>query len=264
MIPVEGRPVGPREDALADADTRRRALEDLDTTLLVEAAAGSGKTTLLLGRVVALVRAGRARLSEIAAITFTEKAAADLRMRLRTALERAGLHAALRDLEAARIGTIHAFAGTLLRERPVEAGVDPGFTVADPLTAGLLLDATWERWLPESLSGPEAQGVGPAAGLEAVRRAIELGVPLATLRELAYALVDERDRLEGLPGPAPDPEPPDALDAAVRAEIARLEALALRHAKEPQDRAVQTVRALADWARQTAALPETERVHALL
>ena len=56
---------------LADQGARRRALEDLDTTFLVEAAAGSGKTTLLLGRIVNLVRSGRARLAEIAAVTFT-------------------------------------------------------------------------------------------------------------------------------------------------------------------------------------------------
>jgi len=277
------RSLGPRGGETLDADARRRAVEDLDTTLLVEAAAGSGKTTLLLGRIVALVRAGRARLAEIAAVTFTEKAAAELRMRLRAVLEGAGLHEALRDLEAARIGTIHAFAATLLRERPVEAGVDPGFTVADPLTASLLLDAAWERWLPESLSEPDPRGaegepaadgavppldepVEPraAAGAEAVRRAIELGVPLGTLRELAYALADERDRLDGLPGPMPDPEPAAALDAWLRGEIARLQALVTAQARDPADRAAGAVAALADWARQTAALPEGDRVHALL
>ena len=128
-----GRPIRDPAAPLVDHDARRRALEDLDTTFLVEAAAGSGKTTLLLGRIVNLVRSGRARLAEIAAVTFTEKAAADLRVRLRGELARAGLHEALRELEIARIGTIHAFAAGLLRERPVEAGVDPGFTVADPL-----------------------------------------------------------------------------------------------------------------------------------
>ena len=151
---AEGDPPNP----LADHAERRRALEDLDTTFLVEAAAGSGKTTLLLGRIVNLVRSGRARLAEIAAVTFTEKAAADLRIRLRGELERAGLSDALRELEIARIGTIHAFAAALLRERPVEAGVDPGFTVADPLTARLHLDRAWEAWLPEALSDPAAAG----------------------------------------------------------------------------------------------------------
>ncbi len=166
-----GRLRSPRSGRAARRrDERRRALEDLDTTFLVEAAAGSGKTTLLLGRIVNLVRSGRARLAEIAAVTFTEKAAADLRIRLRGELARAGLHEALRELEIARIGTIHAFAAGLLRERPVEAGVDPGFTVADPLIARLLLDRTWEAWLPEALSDP--------AAAETVRQAIERGLGL--------------------------------------------------------------------------------------
>src|SRR5262249_53571966 len=76
-------------NALADTVARERAARDLDTSLLVEAPAGSGKTTLLVARILAWVRSGRARLHEIVAITFTEKAAADLRLRLREAIERA-------------------------------------------------------------------------------------------------------------------------------------------------------------------------------
>jgi ATP-dependent helicase/nuclease subunit A len=239
-----------------DRAERRRAVEDLDTTFLVEAAAGSGKTTLLLGRIVQLVRTGRARLSEIAAVTFTEKAAAELRLRLRGELERAGLHEALRDLELARIGTIHAFAAALLRERPVEAGVDPGFTVADPLTARLLLDRVWESWLPEALSDPDAA--------EPARQAIERGVALERLRELALGLVDQRDRLGGLPDPEALPEPPAALDAGARAAIARLAERARAQAKDPEDRAVRAIEDLAAWAHQTAGLPERERAEALL
>jgi ATP-dependent helicase/nuclease subunit A len=241
---------------LADEPERRRAREDLDTSFLVEAAAGSGKTTLLLGRIVNLVRQGRARLSEIAAVTFTEKAATDLKWRLRAELEEAGLDEALRELEVARIGTIHAFAAGLLRERPVEAGVDPGFTVADPLTAHLLQDAAWDAWLPEALADPETA--------EPVRRAIERGVPLERLRELAYALVDERDQLPGLPEPAAWPDPPEMLNADARATIARLLALARASARDPEDRAMRAVEALASWAHQTAGLPEAEQIRALL
>ncbi len=247
-----GDPVGP----LVDHDERRRALEDLDTTFLVEAAAGSGKTTLLLGRIVNLVRIGRARLAEIAAVTFTEKAAADLRVRLRGELARAGLHEALRELEIARIGTIHAFAAGLLRERPVEAGVDPGFTVADPLTARLLLDRTWEAWLPEALSDPSAA--------ETVRQAIERGLGLERLRDLAFALVDARDRLGGLPDPEPYAEPPAALNVDVRATIVRLAERARGAVKDPEDRAARTLEDLTQWVHQTAGLPETDQVSALL
>jgi ATP-dependent helicase/nuclease subunit A len=241
---------------LADEPERRRAREELDTSFLVEAAAGSGKTTLLLGRIVNLVREGRARLSEIAAVTFTEKAATDLKWRLRTELEQAGLDEALRELEVARIGTIHAFAAGLLRERPVEAGVDPGFTVADPLTAHLLQDAAWDAWLPEALTDPETA--------EPVRHAIERGVPLERLRALAYALVDERDQLGGLPGPAAWPDPPEALNVEARGTIARLFALTRASARDPEDHAVRAVGALASWAHQTAGLPEAEQIRTLL
>ena len=249
---AEGGPPNP----LADHAERRRALEDLDTTFLVEAAAGSGKTTLLLGRIVNLVRSGRARLAEIAAVTFTEKAAADLRIRLRGELERAGLSDALRELEIARIGTIHAFAAALLRERPVEAGVDPGFTVADPLTARLHLDRAWEAWLPEALSDPAAAGP--------VRDAIEAGLSLDRLRELAIALVEQRDRLDGLPGAAEFPEPPAAMNADVRATIRRLAELARGAAKDPEDRAARALQDLAAWDHQTAGLPDDDQVRALL
>jgi ATP-dependent helicase/nuclease subunit A len=247
----------PGPDApLADAAERRRALEDLDTTLLVEAAAGSGKTTLLLGRIVNLVRSGRARLREIAAITFTEAAAAELRVKLRRELERAGLREALGDLEAARIGTIHAFCASLLRERPVEAGVDPGFTITDPLGADLLFDATWESWLPEALATPEAA--------EPVQRAIGLGVPLERLRALARALVEERDRLDRLPSEATRPEPLDALARDLRAAVARLEGVVRDGARDPDDRAAAAVAALAAWVRQTAGLGDEAQGRALL
>jgi ATP-dependent helicase/nuclease subunit A len=241
---------------LVDHEERRRALEDLDASLLVEAAAGSGKTTLLLGRIVSLIRSGRARLSEIAAVTFTEKAAADLKVRLRRELAGAGLDEALRELEIARIGTIHAFAAGLLRERPVEAGVDPGFTVVDPLGARLLLDRTWESWLPEALSDPDVA--------EPVRQAIEHGLGLERLRDLTFALVEQRDGLAGLPTPEDFPEPPATLNLEARATIKRLTGLARGGAKDPEDRAASAVEALAAWVDQTAALPEQDQVRALL
>jgi ATP-dependent helicase/nuclease subunit A len=241
---------------LVDAPERRRALEDLDTSFLVEAAAGSGKTTLLLGRIVNLVRSGRARLAEIAAVTFTEKAAADLRIRLRGELARAGLHEALRELEIARIGTIHAFAAGLLRERPVEAGVDPGFTVADPLTVRLLLDRAWESWLPEAVSEPGAA--------EVVREAIERGLGLDRLRDLAFALVEARDGLEGLPQPEPFAEPIASLNAEARATIVRLADLARGAVKDPEDRAARALEELAQWVHQTEGLPEADQARALL
>src|SRR5262249_26490192 len=112
-----------------DSDARRRIAEQLETTLFVEAAAGTGKTTALVGRIVGLVRSGRATLDRIVALTFADKAAGEMRLRLRAELEIARasaepqsvehdrLEAALEQLELARIATIHAFCGDLLQER---------------------------------------------------------------------------------------------------------------------------------------------------
>src|SRR6516164_5983319 len=135
-----------------DSAARHRILTDFSTTLFVAAAAGTGKTTVLIGRIVALVREGVSTLDRIVAVTFTEKAAGEMKLRLRTEIERARqdctakqralLEQALRELELARINTIHSFCADLLRERPVEAGVDPLFEiVAEDKERGLADEA---------------------------------------------------------------------------------------------------------------------------
>ncbi len=135
---------------LADDASRRRIREDLDTNLLVEAGAGSGKTTELVHRMVALVESGTATVDRIAAVTFTRKAAGELRERFQSGLEariseaveasgavgapegepeaRLGrLRSALEEIDRAFVGTIHAFCARLLREHPLDVGLDPAF-----------------------------------------------------------------------------------------------------------------------------------------
>ncbi len=141
---------------LTDAHARYRILNDLDTTLVIEAAAGTGKTTELVRRIVAVIAAGRTTLDRIVAVTFTEKAAGELKLRLREEIERgrtnaqetpqrrARLQESLPKLEEARIGTIHSFCADLLSERPVEAGIDPRFVVAPPDTAQTLLQRAFD------------------------------------------------------------------------------------------------------------------------
>jgi ATP-dependent helicase/nuclease subunit A len=128
---------------LPDRAARDRIRGALDVNLLVEAGAGSGKTTELIARMVALVETGAATSDQIAAVTFTRKAAAELRERFQTGLEaRLGelraaaeaddftierLNHGLDDIDRAFVGTIHAFCARLLRERPLEIGLDPAF-----------------------------------------------------------------------------------------------------------------------------------------
>ena len=111
---------------LADQKARRRISEDLDATLFVEAAAGTGKTTELVNRMVALVGSGRAELERMVAVTFTEAAAGELKLRLRERIEESrktegasveeleNFERALSQLELAHIGTIHLFKSSWL------------------------------------------------------------------------------------------------------------------------------------------------------
>src|SRR2546425_1782634 len=111
-----------------DADARQAIKDDRDTTLVVEAAAGTGKTTELVNRILRILATGRATMIEIVAVTFTEKAAGELKLRLREALEheradavdadvRRRLEQALETLEEAHVNTIHGLCDELLRER---------------------------------------------------------------------------------------------------------------------------------------------------
>jgi ATP-dependent exoDNAse (exonuclease V) beta subunit len=151
---------------LADAAARDAIATDLDATLIVEAAAGTGKTTELVRRIVAVLAAGRGAIDGLVAVTFTEKAAGELKLRLRAALERArheaaagtpqraNLERALAHLEEARVGTIHGLCADLLRQRPIEARVDPLFRVLPEGDAERLFRATFTRWLQEQMHDP--------------------------------------------------------------------------------------------------------------
>ena len=159
-----------------DAEARRLALTALDRTLLVEAGAGSGKTSVLAGRVVALLAAGT-EPHAIAAITFTELAASELRERIvrftddviddaappdlwqafpngATADQKMALLRARDDLDALSCSTIHSFCQTLLTPYPVEADMDPGATVMDRQEADALMAQVVDATVHERLSSP--------------------------------------------------------------------------------------------------------------
>jgi ATP-dependent helicase/nuclease subunit A len=136
-------------------DQQRRAVTTRGVSVALSAGAGCGKTFVLTERFLShLEPAGddgdrAARLGELVAITFTERAAREMRDRIRKACRRRLLEcpdgeadhwlALIRQLDAARISTIHAFCGTLLRAFAVEAGLDPQFRVLPQAQAEMLL-----------------------------------------------------------------------------------------------------------------------------
>jgi ATP-dependent helicase/nuclease subunit A len=186
--------------ALVDADAREAIRTALDDTFAVEAAAGTGKTSVLVDRIVNILAQGRTTVDRIVAVTFTEKAAGELKLRLRACLEterarttsavvHQNLDAALANLEQAHVSTIHGFCADLLRERPVEARLDPQFTTLTESQAERLYGEVFRDWLQRQLEHPP----------EGVRRALrrtsfdaENG-PVKRLERAGWTLVEWRD-----------------------------------------------------------------------
>src|SRR5438093_449499 len=186
-----------------DQAAREAIANALDDTLVVEAAAGTGKTTELVKRIVRILADGKTKVQNIVAVTFTEKAAGELKLRLREALDearqRAGssetLNAALAGLEEAHVSTIHGFCAELLRERPVEARVDPLFAVLTEPQAERLFDEAFGGWVQLKLQDPP-QGIR-----RALRRSVWQGfgatprqeTAIDRLRRAAWELAQWRD-----------------------------------------------------------------------
>jgi ATP-dependent exoDNAse (exonuclease V) beta subunit len=203
----------PDLDIHPDHAATERIRTALDETLFVEAGAGSGKTRALVDRVMALVLDAGEPLHAVAAITFTEKAAAELRDRVRDRLDGIGAAArrdgrtevvaacaaALDDLDGAAIGTLHSFAQRILSEHPVEAGLPPRVEVLDEVASLVAFDDRWAELVDDLLDA------------EAMARPILLltaaGVRLTALREIALSfnqnwdLVAERAPTEAPPLP---------------------------------------------------------------
>ena len=192
----------PAPPGSSDEAARVRIREDLASTLVVEAAAGTGKTTMLVARIIAVLREGVADLDRIIAVTFTEKAAGEMKLRLRAELEKArngsdvasaareNLDRALAHLELARIGTIHSLCSDLLREFPVEARVDPLFEVMPEDEAERLFEACFDGWFQDILRAPPE---GVRRILRRRARARDRAGPREALRDAAWKLVGHRD-----------------------------------------------------------------------
>src|SRR5262245_53506089 len=176
---------------LADTFARQRAIATFDHNLVVTAGAGTGKTTLLVDRLVQLLLRNPEplKITEIVALTFTNKAANEIKLRLRERLQSylavkldvepsndvdskthreieslidryqlakdeldGRVQDAQRDMERSDIGHIHSFAATLLRLYPLEAGIDPQFQEDDGKQFERIFDEQWDLWLDQELA----------------------------------------------------------------------------------------------------------------
>ena len=143
--------VGPRCAATLPDQSARDGSPARPRTLFVEAGAGSGKTQRWSTGSSALVLDDGVPLRRIAAVTFTEKAGAELRDRLRAEFEKERATAdgsgraraeALDDLDGAAIGTLHSFAQRIL-EHPIEAGLPPLIEVLDEVGSSVAFEDRW-------------------------------------------------------------------------------------------------------------------------
>ena len=156
-----------------DTEARELIVKDFDNTLFVDAGAGSGKTTAMVSRIISVLINGFADVQEIAAITFTNEGAASLKSKIQYELERAssssvyelskGIEIKITDeirtrlkksldlLPLAAFSTIHSFCLSLLKERPVEARLDPMFNMEIEGNLTSSFDQAWTEFLILSL-----------------------------------------------------------------------------------------------------------------
>jgi ATP-dependent exoDNAse (exonuclease V) beta subunit len=186
-----------------DQAARDRIRTSLAESLIVEASAGTGKTSELVRRIVRVLAAGLTKIDKIVAVTFTNKAAGELKLRLRKELDEARVCAppdeacniehALEHLEEAAIGTIHAFCAQILRERPVEAVVDPAFHELSQPEADRLYQRAFRSWIQHKLN-EEAPGLRRAFARMAWQESfLDNYSPMEQLQETGRKLIEWRD-----------------------------------------------------------------------
>ena len=216
----------PNRPSMSDTAAREAAETTYDRNVVVVAGAGTGKTTLLVNRLVHLLMKEPAPvgLTQVVALTYTNKAATEMKVRLRERLAmlaqaatpggtgpdtgtiviedlrlRYGITveeiaaraiAALQDLEKAQIGTVHSFAAHLLRLYPLESGVDPAFREDDGVRFDEHFRMAWDIWIDRELSRQGTQ--------HKLWRALLQSTTVAQLRTLTTSLCSDLIDVEAL------------------------------------------------------------------
>jgi ATP-dependent helicase/nuclease subunit A len=211
-------------------NAEQRAAVHAHGEVFVSAGAGTGKTTVLVERFVRAVCEEGIDVESVLVITYTRKAAGELRMRIRAALRRAGRPDLARRLDGAWISTIHGFCSRLLRAHPFAVGIDPRFRELDEEHGAVLRGESFERALAAfcSTRDPERLRLLATHGAGGLRRMLT-GV-YETLRSAGRDLVLELgdvarvpERLLELQAAAEtllaDPQATDKQTAAARAAL---------------------------------------------
>jgi ATP-dependent helicase/nuclease subunit A len=215
-------------------DEQRRAVERRDGSLLVSAGAGAGKTSVLVERFVGAVREDGVPVDAVLAITFTEKAAAELKSRVRKRFVALGDVDSARAAEGAWVSTIHGFCSRVLRTHALTAGIDPEYEVLEEVDAERIAIDAFDRALEELLSGDE----------ESVRLAVVAAYTPDRLAEMVRTTYGRlRSRGQSQPGlPQRDRPAASVADAlrmaaeAARSELADASGVTVERARTAIDR----------------------------
>ena len=163
--PVGDVPGGPYVTVVEETRTpnaEQLAAIDAPGLVFVSAGAGTGKTTVLVERFVRAVCDRGLSIDSVLAITYTERAAGELRGRIRSRLVELERHDLARELDGAWISTIHGFCHRLLKAHPFEAAVDPNFRVLDENQARVIASEAFDLALEEFCwTIPSASGFWP-------------------------------------------------------------------------------------------------------
>jgi ATP-dependent exoDNAse (exonuclease V) beta subunit len=238
---------------------QQAAVDQRDTGVFVHANAGSGKTRVLVERFVRAVTEDGVAVDRLLAITFTEKAAAELRSRVRRRFLDIGRRDAARPAEAAWISTIHGLCSKLLRRHALAAGIDPQYEVLDETRAARVAIDAFDRALEEFLeaSDPARLDLAAAHTPDRLRRMV------TTVHAKLRSAGDERPELPEIPRPEMSDEREqltDAVDAALRELAEHAGGKKVDDAIDRLERCRDTLAALASGATGDPALFDEMRV----
>ena len=144
-------------EATAPLNDEQLAAVDAEGSVFVAAGAGTGKTSVLVERYARAVCERGIDVESILVITYTRKAAGELRSRIRAALRARGRPDLARELDAAWISTIHGFCNRLLRAYPFAVGLDPRFRELEDAGAAVLRGEAFGRALDTFCSTGEPE-----------------------------------------------------------------------------------------------------------